>query len=121
MILIVKILGWAELQLGLDMVSRWQHCIVGGGGSKVVGDDDDVKLGVGVGRWFLAFSTCSWNALEEQALHRSCKAAGVNTARQGVWKQSVYKAHLVGVKLRVNWRGHFKTEGLPARMRAATL
>lgn len=54
----------------------------------------DVRLGVGVVTWFLAFSTCSWNALSGQALHQSCEAAGVDTAKQGVWKQRVYKAHL---------------------------
>lgn len=62
----------------------------------MVGDSADVKLGVDVARWFLAFSTCSWNALSEQALHQSCEAVGVNTAKKGVWKQPVYKAHLDG-------------------------
>lgn len=38
--------------------------------------------GVGVARWFLAFSTCSWNALSEQALHQSCEAVGVDNAEQ---------------------------------------
>lgn len=44
--------------------------------------------------WFLAFSTCSWNALSEPALHQRCEAVGVDAAKQGVWKQPVYKAHL---------------------------
>lgn len=59
-----------------------------GGWMEVVG------LGVDVARWFLAFSTCSWNALSEQALHQRCESVGVDTAKQGVWKQPVYKAHL---------------------------
>lgn len=68
----------------------------------MVGDSSDVHLRVGVARWFLAFSTCRWNALSEQALHQSCEALGVDTAKQGVWKQPVYKTHLDGTNLRVN-------------------
>lgn len=33
-------------------------------------------MGVDVVRWFLAFSTCGWNALSEQALHQRCQAVG---------------------------------------------
>lgn len=33
---------------------------------------------------------------------QSCKALGVDTTEQGVWKQSVYKAHLDGIQRRVN-------------------
>lgn len=54
---------------------------MGGGGNGIEGGSADVKLGVGVARWFLAFSTCSWNALSEQALHQSCEAVGVDTAK----------------------------------------
>lgn len=61
-----------------------------GGWMGVVGLGVDVD----VARWFLAFSTCSWNALSEQALHQRCESVGVDTAKQGVWKQPVYKAHL---------------------------
>lgn len=45
---------------------------MGGGGTGMVGYSTDARLGVAVLRWFLAFSTCSWNALSEQALHQSC-------------------------------------------------
>lgn len=55
---------------------------MGGGGAGMVEDSADVRLGVGVVRWFLAFSTCSWNALQEQGLHQSCEAVGVDTAKQ---------------------------------------
>lgn len=75
---------------------------MGGGGAGMVGDSADARWGVVVARWFLAFSTCSWNALSEQALHQSCEAVGVDTAKQGVWKRPVYKGHLDGAKLRVN-------------------
>lgn len=36
----------------------------------------DVKMGVDVVMWFLAFSTCGWNALSEQTLHQRCQAVG---------------------------------------------
>lgn len=61
---------------------------------------------------FLAFSTCNRNALSTQALHLSCEAGGVNTAKKGVWKQAVYKAHLDRAELRVNWRGQLQNRGL---------
>lgn len=53
-----------------------------------------------------------------QALHQSCEELGVDTAKQGVWKQAVYKAHLDGTWLRVNSRGQLKTEGRHGKMRA---
>lgn len=58
------------------------------------GLDGGFRFRMDVARWFLAFSTCSWNALSEQALHQRGESAGVDTAKQGVWKQPVYKAHL---------------------------
>ena len=54
----------------------------GGRIGTIGGDSADVSLGVGVARWFLAFSTCSWNVLSEQALHQSCEAVGVDAAKQ---------------------------------------
>lgn len=60
---------------------------------------------VGGVTWFLAFSTCSWNALSKRALRPSSEAAGVDAAEQGVWKQPVYKAHLDGAERRVNRGG----------------
>ncbi len=62
----------------------------------MVDDIADIRVGVVMLRWFLAFSTCSWNAPAEQALLQSCEAMGVDTTKQGVWKQPVYKAHLDG-------------------------
>lgn len=53
-----------------------------------------LSWGVDEMRWFLAFSTCGWNVLSERALHQRCEAVGVDVARQGVWKQPVYKTHL---------------------------
>lgn len=85
---------WPELSLGFHMVRRWNTVLWVVGGTGMVGDSADVRLGVDVARWFLAFSTCSWNVLSEQALHQRCEAVGVETAKQGVWKQPVYKAHL---------------------------
>lgn len=49
---------------------------------------------VGVARWFLAFSTCGWNAHQSRPYISVVRRLGVNTAKQGVWKQPVYKAHL---------------------------
>lgn len=59
------------------------HCgWLGEPGVVVVGDSADVRFVGGVVGWFLAFSTCSWNALSEQALHQSCEAVGVDAAKQ---------------------------------------
>lgn len=60
-----------------------------GGGADVAGQG-----------WFLAFSTCSWNALSGPGRPASrpyisaVRPVGVDAANQGVWKQPVYKAHL---------------------------
>lgn len=62
----------------------------------------DVKFGVGVVGLFLVFSTCIWNALSECTIHHGCEVVGVDKAKQGVWKQAVYKVHLDRVELRVN-------------------
>lgn len=87
----------------------------------VVRGPGDVNLGVGVVGWFLVFSTCTWNALSERAIHHSCEVVGVDKAKQGVWKQAVYKVHLDGAELRVNLGGKLQTEGCSGNTRATTL
>lgn len=82
----------------------------------------DVNLGVGVVGWFPVFSTCTWNALSERAIHHSCEVVGVDKAKQGVWKQAVYKVHLDGAELRVNLGGgDSKQKGCSGNTTAITL
>lgn len=70
-----------------------EHCIAGGGGTGMVDDNADVRLGGG-GEMVSSFQHLRLECTSEQALHQRCEAVGVNTAKQGVWKQPVYKAHL---------------------------